>query len=66
MTKLSYAVDVAGKWLEMEGVDMVIPRPETNEVVIAMSSHSDSLKNSIPAFIKDIPVKICYVKSHVA
>ncbi len=66
MTKLSYAMDVAGKWLEIDGVDVIIPRPETNEVVVVISCHPDSLKNSIPSSIKDIRVKTCYKKFYAA
>lgn len=66
MTKLSYAMDVAGKWLEIDGVDMIIPRPDTNEVVVVVSCHPDSLKKAIPTSIKDIPVKTCYVKFRAA
>ena len=66
MTKLSYAMDVAGKWLEMDGVDMIIPRPETNEVVVVISCPVENLKNSIPTSIKDIPVKTCYKRFYAA
>ncbi len=66
MTKLSYAMDVAGKWLEIEGVDMIIPRPDTNEVVVVISCSPDRLKSTIPTSINDIPVKTRYVKSHAA
>ena len=66
MTKLSQAMEVAGQWLELEGVDMIIPRPDTNEVVVVISCHADSLKNSIPSSIKEIPVKIRYMKVRAA
>lgn len=66
MTKLSQAMDVAGQWLALEGVDMIIPRPDTNEVVVVISCHEDSLKNSIPSSIKEIPVKMRYVKVRAA
>ena len=66
MTKLSQAMEVAGKWLELEGVDMIIPRPDTNEVVVVISCHADSLINAIPSSIKEIPIKIRYVKVRAA
>ena len=66
MTNLSHAMEVAGKWLELEGVDMIIPRPDTNEVVVVISCHADSLLNEIPSSIKEIPIKIRYVKVRAA
>jgi len=66
MIKLSYAMDVAGKWLEIEGVDMIIQHPETNEVIVVVSCPPDNLKHLIPTFVKDVPVKTCYVKVRAA
>jgi len=66
MTKLSHAMDVAGKWLEIEGVDMIIPRPDSNEVVVVISCDPNNLKNSIPESIKDIQIKIRYEKIRAA
>jgi len=59
-------MDVAGQWLEIEGVDMIIPRPDTNEVVVVISCQPDSLKHLIPHSVKDIQVKIRYAKYHAA
>ena len=58
MTKLSHAMDIAGRWLDIEGVDMIIPRPDTNEVVVVINCAPESLKHLIPSFIQEIPVKI--------
>ena len=66
MTKLSQAMEVAGKWLELEGVDMIIPRPDTNEVVVVITCQPDSLKHLIPPSVKDIQIKIRYEKYHAA
>lgn len=66
MSNLSQAMDVAGKWLEIEGVDMIIPRPDANEVVVVISCNPDSLKSSIPQSIKDIQIKIRYEKFRAA
>jgi len=66
MTKLSQAMEVAGKWLELEGVDMIIPRPDTNEVVVVITCQPDSLKHLIPPSVQDIQVKIRYAKYHAA
>ncbi len=66
MSNLSHAMDVAGKWLEIDGVDMIIPRPDTNEVVVVISCNPDSLKNSIPHTIKNIQVKVRYEKFRAA
>jgi len=66
MTKLSQAMEVAGKWLELEGVDMIIPRPDTNEVVVVITCQPDSLKHLIPHSVKDIQVKIRYEKYNAA
>ena len=66
MTKLSHAMEVAGKWLEIEGVDMIIPRADTNEVVVVISCHPDTFKHLIPENFKGIPVKVRYMKSYAA
>ena len=66
MTKLSHAIDLAGKWLEIDGVDMIIPRPDTNEIVVVITCHPDSLKHLIPPALEDIQVKIRYEKYHAA
>lgn len=66
MTKLSRAMDVAGKWLDLEGVDMIIPRPEENEVVVVVSCPPDNLKHLLPTSIQDIIVRTCYKKFYVA
>ena len=66
MTKLSHAMDVAGKWLEIEGVDMIIPRPDSNQVVVVISCDPSNLKNTIPESIKDIQIKIRYEKIRAA
>ena len=66
MTKLSRAMEVAGKWLEIDGVDMIIPRPDTNEVVVVISCQPNSLKHLIPSTIHNFPVKVRYEKIHAA
>jgi len=66
MTKLSRAMEVAGKWLEIDGVDMIIPRPDTNEVVVVITCQPDSLKHLIPTTIHDFPVRIRHEKFHAA
>ncbi len=66
MTKLSHAMEVAGRWLEIEGVDMIIPRPDANEVVVVINCPPESLKHLIPSMIHDIKVKVRYEKYHAA
>lgn len=66
MTELSQAMEVAATWLDLEGVDMIIPRPDTNEVVVVITCHPDSLKHLIPSSVQNIQVKIRYEKYHAA
>jgi len=66
MTKLSRAMEVAGKWLEIDGVDMIIPRADTNEVIVVITCQPDSLKHLIPATIHNFPVRIRHEKFHAA
>lgn len=66
MTELSHAMEVAGKWLEIEGVDMIIPSPDTNELVVVISCQPDSLKHLIPRAVQGIQIKIRYEKFHAA
>jgi hypothetical protein len=59
-------MDVAGKWLDLDGVDMIIPRPEANEVVVIVSCPPDNLKHLLPHSIQDIVVRTCYKKFYAA
>jgi len=66
MSNLSQAMVVAGKWLELEGVDMIIPRPESNEIVVVISCHPDGLKHLIPTSINNVQISIRHEKIHAA
>lgn len=59
-------MELTEKWLEIEGVDMIIPRPDTNEVVVVITCHPDSLKHIIPPSVRGIEIKIRYEKYHAA
>ena len=66
MTELSRAVDIAGKWLDIEGVDMIIPRPDKNEIAVIITCHPDSLKHLIPSTVNGIGVIVRHEKFSAA